>query len=160
MSACLLGAEVRFDGGHKRDRYVTDVLGTHVEWRPVCPELEAGLGLPRPAITLVGGERGDRLIVSRDGSDVTDQMARYAGPRVAELLGEGLDGFVFKKDSPSCGVFRGKVRPSEQGQPVRKCVPSSTPPGNMPNMIQMLMTARKVPSKPTMAKLIVSPTDL
>lgn len=119
VSACLLGAEVRFDGGHKRDRYVTDVLGTHVEWRPVCPELEAGLGLPRPAIQLVGGERGDRLVVSKDGRDVTDDMARYAGPRVAELLEEGLDGFVFKKDSPSCGVFRGKVRPAQKGQPVR-----------------------------------------
>ncbi|CAM9308032.1 unnamed protein product, partial [Discosporangium mesarthrocarpum] len=119
VSACLLGAEVRFDGGHKRDRYVTDILGAHVEWRPVCPELEAGLGLPRPAIQLVGGERGDRLVVRGDGEDVTEKMARYAEPRVAELLEAGLDGFVFKKDSPSCGVFRGRVRPTGDGMPVR-----------------------------------------
>ena len=119
VSACLLGAEVRFDGGHKRDRYVTDVLGTHVEWRPVCPELEAGLGLPRPAIQLVGGDRGDRLVVRGEDRDVTEQMASYAGPRVAELLEAGLDGFVFKKDSPSCGVFRGRVRAEKGGMPVR-----------------------------------------
>ncbi|MEM9175906.1 MAG: DUF523 and DUF1722 domain-containing protein [Myxococcota bacterium] len=119
VSACLLGAEVRFDGGHKRDRYVTDVLGDHVEWRPVCPELEAGLGLPRPAIQLVGGERGDRLVVGKTGEDVSDAMARYAEPRVAELLAAGLDGFVFKKDSPSCGVHRLRVRSEAKGAPVR-----------------------------------------
>lgn len=119
VSACLLGAEVRFDGGHKRDRYVTDVLGAHVEWRPICPELEAGLGLPRPAIQLVGGERGDRLVVRGDGEDVTEKMARYAEPRVSELLEAGLDGFVFKKDSPSCGVFRVRVRAEGDGMPVR-----------------------------------------
>ena len=73
VSACLLGAEVRFDGGHKRDRYLTDVLGENVTWVPVCPELEVGLGIPRPVIQLRGGERGDRLVV-REGGDLTEAM--------------------------------------------------------------------------------------
>ena len=53
VSACLLGQEVRYDGGHKRDRFLTDVLGSYVEWVPVCPEMEAGLGVPRPTVRLV-----------------------------------------------------------------------------------------------------------
>lgn len=119
VSACLLGAEVRFDGGHKRDRYVTDILGTHVEWRPVCPELEVGLGLPRPVIQLRGGERGDRLVMRKEGTDLTGRMRAYAAPRVEELVSEGIDGFVFKKDSPSCGVFRGKVHQDGDTMPTR-----------------------------------------
>ena len=63
VSACLLGAEVRFDRGHKRDRYLTDVLGENVVWLPVCPELEMGLGAPRPVLQLRGGERGESLVV-------------------------------------------------------------------------------------------------
>lgn len=119
VSACLLGAEVRFDGGHKRSAYVDDVLGRHVEWRPVCPELEAGFGVPRPVIQLRGGERGDRLVVRGGGEDLTAAMGSYAEGRVDELLVEGLDGFVFKKDSPSCGVFRVRVHPDEGDMPMR-----------------------------------------
>lgn len=113
VSACLLGAEVRFDGGHKRSHYVDSVLGRHVEWRPVCPEIEVGLGLPRPVIQLRGGETGDRLVMRKEGTDLTASMAGYARPRVEELREEGLDGFVFKKDSPSCGVHRVRVHPEE-----------------------------------------------
>ncbi len=54
ISRCLLGDEVRFDGGHKRDNFLTDVFGRYVEWVPVCPEVEAGLGTPREAMRLVG----------------------------------------------------------------------------------------------------------
>jgi len=119
ISACLLGAEVRFDGGHKRDRYLTDVLGANVTWLPVCPELELGLGIPRPAIQLRGGERGDRLVVRDDGRDLTDAMRDYADARTAELADHGLDGFVLKKDSPSCGVSRVRVHGAPGGMPQR-----------------------------------------
>ena len=57
ISRCLLGETVRFDGGHKRDAFLTDILGRYVEWVPVCPEVEAGLGTPREAMRLVGGGR-------------------------------------------------------------------------------------------------------
>jgi uncharacterized protein YbgA (DUF1722 family)/uncharacterized protein YbbK (DUF523 family) len=119
VSACLLGAEVRFDGGHKRDRYLTDRLGESVEWLPVCPELEAGLGLPRPVVQLRGGELGDRFIVRGEGTDLTDQMGAWAGERVDELARAGLDGFVFKKDSPSCGMARVRVYSDETGMATR-----------------------------------------
>ncbi len=119
ISACLLGAEVRFDGGHKRDRYLTDVLGENVTWLPVCPELELGLGIPRPAIQLRDGERGDRIVV-RDGSrDLTEAMRAYADARTAELAALGLDGFVLKKDSPSCGLQRVRVHGAPGGMPQR-----------------------------------------
>lgn len=122
ISACLLGAEVRFDGGHKRDRYLTDVLGENVTWLPVCPELELGLGIPRPGIQLRGGERGDRIVV-RDGSrDLTEAMRAYADARTAELAALGLDGFVLKKDSPSCGLQRVRVHGAPGGMPQRSGV--------------------------------------
>jgi uncharacterized protein YbgA (DUF1722 family)/uncharacterized protein YbbK (DUF523 family) len=113
VSACLLGAEVRFDSGHKRDRYLTDVLGENVEWVPVCPELEMGLGIPRPVLQLRGGERGDELTVRSSDQDLTEAMRAWAEPRVAELREMGLDGFVLKKDSPSCGMERVRVYPGK-----------------------------------------------
>lgn len=119
ISACLLGAEVRFDGGHKRDRYLTDVLGESVSWVPVCPELELGLGVPRPVIQLRGGARGERLVVREDGRDLTDAMRAWADARVAELDALGLDGFVLKKDSPSCGLQRVRVHGAPGGMPER-----------------------------------------
>ena len=119
VSACLLGAEVRFDGGHKRNRYVTDVLGENVEWLTVCPELESGMGVPRPVIQLHGGELGDELKVRGDGRDVTAQKSGFTDGRLAELVATGLDGFILKKDSPSCGMARVRVYGQPGGQPVR-----------------------------------------
>ena len=122
ISACLLGAEVRFDGGHKRDRYLTDVLGENVTWVPVCPELELGLGIPRPVIQLRGGERGDRLVTREGSRDLTEAMRAWADARVAELDALGLDGFVLKKDSPSCGMQRVRVHGAPGGMPQRSGV--------------------------------------
>ena len=119
VSACLLGAEVRFDAGHKRDRYLTDRLGAQVEWLPVCPELEAGFGLPRPVIQLRGGEIGDRFVLRGEGTDVTEQMATWADGRVTELANAGLDGFVLKKDSPSCGMARVRVHSDDSPMATR-----------------------------------------
>jgi uncharacterized protein YbgA (DUF1722 family)/uncharacterized protein YbbK (DUF523 family) len=114
VSACLLGKKVRFDGGHKHNRFITSSVAEHVDLVPVCPEVELGLGTPRPTIQLRSVEQSIRLVVSKDsGQDLTDSMNSYANKR-ADGLSE-LDGFVFKKDSPSCGVFRVPVVVNEQG---------------------------------------------
>jgi uncharacterized protein YbgA (DUF1722 family)/uncharacterized protein YbbK (DUF523 family) len=109
ISACLLGREVRYDGGHKRDRFLTDTFGRFVEWVPVCPEVEAGFGTPREAMRLVDGNGRLRLVTVQTGVDLTSQMERFARRRVEQLAVEDLSGYVLKKDSPSCGVERVKV---------------------------------------------------
>ena len=112
ISACLLGEEVRFDGGHKRDRFLTDILGPQVEWIAVCPEVEMGLGTPRETMRLVAaGDAGLRMLTTRTGIDHTDGMERWAARRLDELARDQPDlcGYVLKKDSPSCGMERVKV---------------------------------------------------
>jgi uncharacterized protein YbgA (DUF1722 family)/uncharacterized protein YbbK (DUF523 family) len=109
ISACLLGDAVRFDGGHKRDPFLTDTLGAFVEWVPVCPEVESGFGTPRESMRLVRGEDGVRLLTVRTAIDLTDRMAAFTRRRVAQLEGEALSGYVLKKDSPSCGMARVKI---------------------------------------------------
>jgi uncharacterized protein YbgA (DUF1722 family)/uncharacterized protein YbbK (DUF523 family) len=121
ISACLLGQEVRFDGGHKRDPFLTEILGPHVEWVAVCPEVEVGMGTPRETLRLVRPSRstsGLRLITTRTGVDYTDRMNSWATERVAALAAEDLCGYVLKKDSPSCGMERVKVY-STSGMPER-----------------------------------------
>jgi len=108
ISACLLGQEVRFDGGHKRDPFLTDTFGRFVEWVPVCPEAEAGLGTPREAMRLVRSG-GVRLLTVKTARDVTATLDEFSERRVAELAEEDLSGYVLKKDSPSCGLDRVKV---------------------------------------------------
>jgi uncharacterized protein YbgA (DUF1722 family)/uncharacterized protein YbbK (DUF523 family) len=109
VSSCLLGNEVRFDGGHKRDRFVTDLLGRFVEWVPVCPEVEVGMDTPRPALRLVGDEDSVRMVEIKSGLDHTKAMKRYSAQRVRALRGLDLCGYILKKDSPSCGMTRVKV---------------------------------------------------
>ena len=109
VSACLLGEPVRYDGGHKRDDFLTDTLGRFVEWVPVCPEDEAGLGTPREPMNLTRTGDGVRLLTVRTRRDVTEQLRSYSQRRAAELLGRDLDGFVLKSGSPSCGFTRVKV---------------------------------------------------
>src|SRR5512147_3147637 len=106
ISSCLLGEPVRFDGGHKRDAFLTDTFGSFVEWVPVCPEVECGLGTPREAMRLLRAERGPRLITVKTARDLTTSMERFARSRVAALAAEDLSGYVLKKDSPSCGLER------------------------------------------------------
>lgn len=120
VSRCLLGDAVRFDGGHKRSRFVTDALGPFVEWVPVCPEVEAGMATPRPAIRIVqptgtGEESEQKLVEVKSGRSHTTAMRRYSKSRVASLSGEDLCGFVLKKDSPSCGMTRVRVWSEEGG---------------------------------------------
>lgn len=118
VSSCLLGARVRYDGGHKRDRYLTDVIGDWVQWVPVCPEVEVGMPTPRPAIRLVGLDDGVRLVEPDSGHDWTDAMEQWSERRIAGLKGDDLDGYVLKRASPSCGMERVKVW-SGQGMPAK-----------------------------------------
>lgn len=121
ISACLLGQEVRFNGGHKRDAFLTDVFGRYVDWVDVCPEVEIGLGTPRPSMRLVRIGQWDavqvRLITPETGVDHTEPMRSWAARRVEELARMDLDGYVLKKDSPSCGMERVKLYPAEGGAP-------------------------------------------
>jgi uncharacterized protein YbgA (DUF1722 family)/uncharacterized protein YbbK (DUF523 family) len=119
VSSCLLGRKVRYDGQHKRDAFLVDVLGAFVEWVPVCPELEVGMGVPREPIRLVGTAAAPRLVAERSGADHTDAMLRFAAARVRELEALGLDGYVTKKDSPSCGMERVRVHGGRGGPPRR-----------------------------------------
>lgn len=108
VSACLLGYEVRYDGGHKRNAFLTDDLDGHVHYVSVCPETAIGLGIPRPPIRLVGEPDRPRVVGVDDPSlDVTEQLQGFAGSQLKELA--RLSGYVLKKDSPSCGMGRVKV---------------------------------------------------
>ena len=114
VSACLLGREVRFDGGHKRQRYITDTLAKHFDLQAVCPEVELGLGVPRPTLQLRRAtEETSRLVNPRSGEDLTLPMQQFAAGRVANL--GTLDGFILKKDSPSCGLHRVPVVVNDSG---------------------------------------------
>ena len=90
VSACLLGEQVRYDGGHKRDAFVVDTLGRHVTWVAICPEIEFGLGTPREAIRLEGDASAPRLVGTKTGIDLTRRMTDYARTRVRALAGLGL----------------------------------------------------------------------
>ncbi len=121
ISACLLGEKVRFDGGHKHDRYLTQTLGKYFEWVPVCPEVELGLGTPRETMRLEQADDGVRMVMSKSGRDLTDSMREYAMTRVEQLAKENLGGYILKSDSPSCGLMRVRVYgsggvPSRNGQ--------------------------------------------
>ena len=111
ISRCLLGDEVRYDGGHKRDALLVDTLGPFVEWVPVCPEVEMGMGTPREPIQLVAaadgvpsGSHRVRLVGVSSGRDWTVSIVEWRRERLHELSRERLAGYVLKKDSPSCGL--------------------------------------------------------
>jgi uncharacterized protein YbgA (DUF1722 family)/uncharacterized protein YbbK (DUF523 family) len=116
ISTCLLGENVRYDGGHKLDRFLVNTLGQYVEWVSVCPEVETGLSVPREAMRLVGEPEAPRLVTIKSGQDYTERMQAWARQRVEDLASVRLHGFIFKKDSPSSGLFRVKVY-TEQGMP-------------------------------------------
>src|SRR4051812_10537722 len=109
ISSCLLGDEVRFDGGHKRDAFLTQVLDPCVEWVRVCPEVEVGMGVPRETLRLVRANGDTRMVTTRTGVDHTDSMRAWADKKTKTLASMDLRGYVLKKDSPSCGMERIKV---------------------------------------------------
>jgi uncharacterized protein YbgA (DUF1722 family)/uncharacterized protein YbbK (DUF523 family) len=112
VSACLLGHQVRYDGGHKRDSFIVNNLQEHMDFMPICPETGIGLGVPRPTIRLMGDPEQPRLVgVADPGWDLTEKMRRYALEQTKHL--HHLCGYILKKNSPSCGMTRVKV----YGQP-------------------------------------------
>lgn len=108
ISSCLLGEAVRFDGGHKRDRFIADILSGCFDYVSICPEMAIGLGVPRPTIRLVGNEEGWRIKGTKDPNlDVTDALQEYGRNKAAEV--SDISGYIFKSKSPSCGLFRMKI---------------------------------------------------
>ncbi|MCP5448412.1 MAG: DUF1722 domain-containing protein [Chromatiaceae bacterium] len=115
VSSCLLGEEVRFDGGHKRDAYLTGTLASYFDFVPFCPEAAVGLGIPRQPIRLVRRGVSVRAVgVKTPELDPTDQLAAYAETTTGQL--SHISGYIFKKASPSCGMERVKVY-NEKGMP-------------------------------------------
>ena len=117
ISSCLLGLNVRYDGGHKLDCSLKDTFGAHVDYVHVCPEVECGLGVPRESMRLEGEASNPRLVTSGSNLDRTDLLVYWARKRVGELAAEKLCGFDFKRNSPSCGMERAKVY-NEKGMAV------------------------------------------
>ena len=120
ISSCLLDEKVRYDGGHKLDRFITDTFGRYFEWVPVCPECEYGLPVPREPLRLVGRPESPRLITIKTGIDHTEKMLQWAEKKFGELAQENLCGFIFKSKSPSSGIGGVKVHtpsgiPSQRG---------------------------------------------
>jgi uncharacterized protein YbgA (DUF1722 family)/uncharacterized protein YbbK (DUF523 family) len=109
ISSCLLGEQVRYDGGHKHDRYITDTLGRFFNFLPVCPEVGCGMPIPREAMRLEGDPDNPRLMTRQSRIDKTDQMLAFCADKMRELEGTDLCGFIFKKGSPSSGLLRVKV---------------------------------------------------
>lgn len=117
ISSCLLGFEVRYDGGHKRHSYIEQTLGQYFEFRAFCPEVEAGLGVPRPTLQLREMSTGIRCVGVKDHSfDATESLQGLAQANIEWL--DGLCGYILKKDSPSCGMERVKIYRGEVPQKV------------------------------------------
>ena len=109
ISACLMGENVRYDGGHKLDSYIRDTLGRYFDFVPVCPETECGLGIPREAMHLEGDPSNPKLVTIKSHIDHTDRMKSWGAGKLDELAGEYLCGYIFKSRSPSSGMERIKV---------------------------------------------------
>lgn len=114
VSSCLLGSTVRYDGGHKLDRFLRDRLGSFVRFVPVCPEVECGLPVPREAMRLVDVEGSVRLLTQKTRKDITPLMSAWADRKIAEMKTLPLCGYIFKSRSPSSGMKGVKVY-TEQG---------------------------------------------
>ena len=108
ISSCLLGEEVRYDGGHKRNVYITGTLSRYFDFKAICPEMAIGLGVPRPTIRLVDKGSGIRVVGVNEASlDVTDKLRAFSQDATTSL--QTLSGYILKKDSPSCGMERVRV---------------------------------------------------
>lgn len=120
VSSCLLGEMVRYDGGHCRDKFVTEMLGPLVRWESICPEMGIGMGTPRPTIRLSEDGGQIRLVESRNGIDHTDAMKVYSRRKLEQVNPDQLDGYIFKKNSPTCGlhriaVYKGEMKAHKKG---------------------------------------------
>jgi uncharacterized protein YbbK (DUF523 family) len=117
ISSCLLGEKVRYDGGHKLDRDLTDTLGKYFTLVAICPEVDCGMTVPREPMHLEGSPASPRLVTVESRIDLTDRMRSYCSERVAELEPEEISGFVCKMNSPSCGLHQ--VQVFNAGMPTR-----------------------------------------
>ncbi|MBB6349685.1 uncharacterized protein YbgA (DUF1722 family)/uncharacterized protein YbbK (DUF523 family) [Nonomuraea muscovyensis] len=115
VSSCLIGEPVRFNGGHSRDRFLSGPLDPYVDWVPICPEMEAGLGTPRETLRLERSASRPRLMTRTTRADLTERMTALAAARAASL---DVDGYVFKSRSPTCGVHGIPLYPGADGPPV------------------------------------------
>jgi uncharacterized protein YbgA (DUF1722 family)/uncharacterized protein YbbK (DUF523 family) len=109
ISSCLIGEKVRFNGGHVRDAILEDTLGRYVDWVPICPEVEIGMGIPRETIRLTGHQNEPQLIAPKSQTNHTTNMKQWTQSYLKQLSTSNLDGYVLKKDSPSCGLFRVRI---------------------------------------------------
>ncbi|MBN2723264.1 MAG: DUF523 and DUF1722 domain-containing protein [Deltaproteobacteria bacterium] len=108
VSSCLLGEKVRYDGGHKHDKYLTDNLGKYFEWVSMCPERV--LGVPRESMHLVVNSSGEVILSTvKTGKNMTQIVKSTVEKLIEESVGSDLCGFIFKKKSPSCGMERVKI---------------------------------------------------
>lgn len=115
ISSCLLGEEVRFNAGHKQSSVCTQELSKYFHFKSVCPEMGIGLGVPRKPIRLVGNPQQPRAVgVDNPDFDVTERLKAYGHQTLPQL--QDICGYIFMKDSPSCGVFRVKVY-TDSGMP-------------------------------------------
>lgn len=121
-SACLLGSTVRFDGGHKNQKFLTEIMSDFVEWHSFCPEISAGMSVPRETFRLnKGSENQPRFVGNRSGEDKTKEIIEVSQELLNTIEQLNLRGFIVKKDSPSCGLQRVKIydgngAPSRTGQ--------------------------------------------
>lgn len=118
ISACLLGQEVRFDGGHQRDNYITEVLGKYFTYIPLCPEVAIGLGVPRSSLRLINFSKDDlnpQAVMPKTGKDHTAELQEFAKISAPKL--NKISGYILKKKSPSCGLERVKIY-NPEGMPV------------------------------------------
>jgi uncharacterized protein YbgA (DUF1722 family)/uncharacterized protein YbbK (DUF523 family) len=119
ISSCLIGRNVRYDGGHAHDRYITDTLGRYFTWIPVCPEVEYGLPVPREAMHLTGNPQSPHIITIRTGIDHTAGIQEWTENKLRMLEHDDLCGFIFKSKSPSSGIAQVKIY-SRNGFPVAR----------------------------------------
>ena len=106
VSSCLIGEKVRWNGDHKQDRYVREILSRYFEYIPVCPEVEVGMGVPRETVALYGDPEKPSMISKKTQTDWTKPMEKYIKSRINTLSADDLCGYIFKSKSPSCGMGR------------------------------------------------------
>lgn len=104
ISACLMGDAVRYDGGDQRLATTSTILGKHLTLQSICPEVGAGMPVPRPPIKLVEDSSGVKAIGRDDHRlDVTRALQGFCQQSLAQS-DPLLCGYIFKARSPSCGM--------------------------------------------------------
>lgn len=109
ISGCLLGDNVRYDGGNKLHRVIVEIVGPHVEWVPFCPEVEVGMGVPREPVNLVVPVESPFLLTEGTGKNWSGEIKSFSRQKIQAWKGYRLNGYIFKSSSPSCGLKQVKV---------------------------------------------------